>query len=102
MPGKPCPGRPVFHGPFRPGRGLKDERIDIVKGEVAMRFTILAGLFGIFGLVAPEDAFAQERKSAFLFKDVAEEVGVLPHAGALRGHGAAWGDADGTGWPDLF
>src|SRR5688500_19129987 len=38
----------------------------------------------------------------FTFRDVGKEAGVLPHAGGIRGHAAAWGDADGDGWPDLF
>src|SRR5207247_11177640 len=38
----------------------------------------------------------------FVFRDVGDEVGVLPHLSGIRGHGAAWGDVDGDGWPDLF
>ena len=38
----------------------------------------------------------------FAFRDVGTEAGLLPHAAGIRGHGAAWGDADGDGWPDLF
>src|SRR5579884_3748983 len=39
---------------------------------------------------------------AFVFRDVGDETGLYPHVAGIRGHGAAWGDADGTGWPDLF
>jgi hypothetical protein len=38
----------------------------------------------------------------FVFKDVAEEAGLFPHIAGIRGHGAAWGDADGDGWIDLY
>ena len=38
----------------------------------------------------------------FIFKDAGDEAGVFPHVAGIRGHGAAWGDADGNGWPDLF
>lgn len=38
----------------------------------------------------------------FVFRDVGEQTGFLPLAAGIRGHGAAWGDADGDGYPDLF
>lgn len=38
----------------------------------------------------------------FAFRDVGDEAGALPAAGGIRGHTAAWGDADGDGYPDLF
>jgi hypothetical protein len=38
----------------------------------------------------------------FVFRDVGDEVGAFPHVGGIRGHGAAWGDVDGSGWPALF
>lgn len=38
----------------------------------------------------------------FVFKDVGDEVGLLPHVAGIRGHAAAWGDVDGAGWPSLF
>ena len=38
----------------------------------------------------------------FVFRDVGEQAGIFPHAEAIRGHGAAWGDVDGDGWADLF
>jgi len=38
----------------------------------------------------------------FAFKDVGDEAGVFPHVAGIRGHGVAWGDADGDGFPDLF
>ncbi len=38
----------------------------------------------------------------FVFEDVGEKTGLLPAVAGIRGHAAAWGDADGDGWPDLF
>jgi len=38
----------------------------------------------------------------FVFRDVGDEAGIFPHVAGIRGHGAAWGDIDGDGWPDLF
>ena len=38
----------------------------------------------------------------FAFKDVGEDAGLFPAVEGIRGHAAAWGDADGDGWPDLF
>src|SRR5262245_58554224 len=40
--------------------------------------------------------------SPFVFRDVGDETGLLPHLAGIRGHAAAWGDVDGDGWPDLF
>jgi hypothetical protein len=38
----------------------------------------------------------------FAFRDVGDETGLIPHVSGIRGHGAAWGDGDGDGWPDLY
>ncbi|MDQ3622134.1 MAG: CRTAC1 family protein [Verrucomicrobiota bacterium] len=38
----------------------------------------------------------------FAFRDAAEEAGLLPPLAGIRAHGAAWGDIDGNGWPDLY
>lgn len=38
----------------------------------------------------------------FIFRDVADEAGLFPHLANIRGHGAAWGDADGDGNLDLY
>jgi hypothetical protein len=38
----------------------------------------------------------------FAFRDVGNEAGLLPAAAGLRGHAAAWGDIDGSGYPALF
>jgi hypothetical protein len=37
-----------------------------------------------------------------VFQDVGEKSQLLPAAGGIRGHGVAWGDLDGKGYPDLF
>ena len=41
-------------------------------------------------------------KYPFVFKDVGDEAGAFPHVGGIRGHGVAWGDVDGSGFPALF
>lgn len=43
-----------------------------------------------------------QEKDAFTFRDVGDSAGLFPHIAGIRGHGAAWGDADGDGWPDLY
>jgi hypothetical protein len=37
-----------------------------------------------------------------VFRDVGEAMRVLPSAAGIAGHAAAWGDANGDGWPELF
>src|SRR5690242_6217711 len=69
-------------------------------GLLATSLAILVG----FALSAD----GQEAKKAaagaypFSFRDVGTETGILPAVAGIRGHGAAWGDADGDGWPELF
>src|SRR4051812_22476214 len=41
-------------------------------------------------------------ETPFVFRDVGEEAGIFPAAEDLRGHGAAWGDANGDGQLDLY
>src|SRR5687767_8867644 len=50
-------------------------------------------------VVAASSASAQ---SPFVFKDEGDSAGLLPAAAGIAGHGVAWGDADGDGWPDLY
>src|SRR4051812_27663378 len=38
----------------------------------------------------------------FVFRDVGDETGAFPALAGIRGHGAAWGDVDGDGFPSLF
>ncbi len=42
------------------------------------------------------------QESPFVFRDVAQESGLVPDVGGIRGHGAGWGDVDGDGWADLY
>lgn len=53
----------------------------------------------LLGLVALPAAAADY---PFVFRDVGDEAGAFPHLGGIRGHGAAWGDITGEGWPSLF
>ena len=38
----------------------------------------------------------------FVFRDVGDEAGLYPGVAGIRGHGVAWGDIDGSGFPSLF
>ena len=38
----------------------------------------------------------------FVFRDVGDDAGLFPNLAGIRGHGAAWGDVDGSGFPSLF
>jgi hypothetical protein len=52
------------------------------------------------------DEAAQPKTGAssypFVFTDAGDATGLFPHVGGIRGHGAAWGDIDGSGYPALF
>lgn len=48
------------------------------------------------------DSAPAQSDPLFVFRDVAEETGLMPMADRLQGHGAAWGDVDGDGWADLY
>lgn len=45
---------------------------------------------------------AAKAEAPFLFRDVGDEAGLFPHVAGIQGHGAAWGDADGDGFLDLY
>jgi hypothetical protein len=54
----------------------------------------------VVSLLAP--LAGQAADPPFVFRDVGEEAGIGSHLAGIRGHGVAWGDVEGTGWPDLF
>ncbi|MEX2138015.1 MAG: CRTAC1 family protein [Pirellulales bacterium] len=54
-----------------------------------------------FALLATLGA-ATSAAHPFVFRDVGDELGLFPHVAGIHGHGAAWGDADGDGWIDLY
>lgn len=64
----------------------------------------LLTLAGVLGVLQPAPiSLAQDKPAhAFVFRDAGDEAGLFPHLAGIRGHGAAWGDLEGTGWPDLF
>ncbi|HUG93111.1 MAG TPA: CRTAC1 family protein, partial [Planctomycetaceae bacterium] len=69
---------------------------------------LLAALctFLVGGLTSPAAAQNGARPArtepAFVFRDTGSETGLLPLVHGIHGHGAAWGDADGDGWIDLY
>ncbi len=57
----------------------------------------VAVLVGVIGLSS-----SQVDAQGFRFRDVGNETNLLPAAADIQGHGAAWGDVDNDGWPDLY
>lgn len=65
-----------------------------------MRAPIVTRFFAVlFAAAYATGAFAQQ---PLVFKDAGDEAGLFPAVGKIAGHGVAWGDADGDGWPDLY
>jgi len=69
---------------------------------VSVRFRFLAAMLAASALFTPLQADELHPASPFVFRDVAEEVGVLPAAAGIQAHGAGWGDVDGDGWAELY
>ncbi|MBY0525721.1 MAG: CRTAC1 family protein [Gemmataceae bacterium] len=67
----------------------------------ALLATTVVGVSLLFAGGA-DDKPAPASAYPFVFRDVGDEAGAFPHLSGIRGHGAAWGDVDGTGWPSLF
>ena len=45
---------------------------------------------------------AARAQQPLVFKDAGDEAGLFPHVAKIAGHGVAWGDVVGDGWPDLY
>jgi enediyne biosynthesis protein E4 len=56
----------------------------------------------LLALVWAAPLAAQETRPLFVFEDAGKAAGLLPAVAGIAGHGVAWGDADGDGWPDLY
>lgn len=74
------------------------------RDRIAVGWELVAGALAVVVAAAPEVAVPADSaaQSAFAFRDVAAESGLLPALGGIYGHGAAWGDADGDGRLDLY
>ncbi len=59
-------------------------------------------LGSVFAAVLCGAGLPRAADTPFTFRDVGREVGLFPHAGAIMGHGAGWGDVEGDGWIDLY
>ena len=40
-----------------------------------------------------------EEQPDFTFSGIGKKTGFLPEGSKIKGHGAAWGDVNGDGWP---
>lgn len=61
------------------------------------KLTLALAAFTLLLLFFPAKAAAE-----ITFKDVTAEVGLIEPLRGMFGHGAAWGDVNGDGYPDLF
>ncbi len=82
-----------------PGTGQRFSRL----GLGVSLAVFAAGAIGVipYGL-SPSHAADESPRPAFVFRDAGDEAGLATHLAGIRGHGAAWGDVDGSGWPSLF
>jgi hypothetical protein len=67
-------------------------------------FGVLVGFLVAMAAVGLGNAADESGAKAypFVFRDVGDETGLFPHVAGIRGHAAAWGDIDGSGYPSLF
>ncbi|GAG48220.1 unnamed protein product, partial [marine sediment metagenome] len=66
-----------------------------MRRSVVVGCALIATAVGVFG-----ELQAAER---IVFQDVTDRVGLGEHLKTWTlGHGAAWGDANGDGWVDLY
>ncbi len=63
------------------------------------RLTAACSVWVALTMAAPVSVMAP---GPWVFRDVAEQMGLFPAAEGLRGHGAAWGDLDQDGRLDLY
>jgi enediyne biosynthesis protein E4 len=79
------------------------DHVTCLENAPVPRLLLIVSLIGCSLLLDPASpAGAQETRPLFVFKDAGEEAGLLPHVAGIAGHGVAWGDANGDGWPDLY
>ncbi|MEX0585463.1 MAG: VCBS repeat-containing protein, partial [Pirellulales bacterium] len=68
----------------------------------SLLLTLVAAMLALPSREVAAQAGGAVPKTQFVFRDVGDEVGLFPYLTGIMGHGAAWGDADGDGWLDLY
>lgn len=81
------------------GSRMPEPRQRWVEGLTKALFVAVLVSFGPSWADSAEPAV---EPSPFRFSDVGMETGLLPAAEKIQGHGGAWGDVDGDGWPELY
>lgn len=70
--------------------------------RAAITAALLCSVFRWNAALAQPTPAAPTTTHQFVFRDAGDDAGLFPDLAGIRGHAAAWGDADGDGFPDLF
>ncbi|WP_166819953.1 CRTAC1 family protein [Thalassoroseus pseudoceratinae] len=64
---------------------------------------ILISSLAMASWIAPSSTnIVSAQELPFVFRDVSQETGLQQFLAGIQGHGAAWGDVDSDGWPELY
>ena len=87
--------------PRLPFRGAKGDLKPTLNQRIKSMMRTLRPA-ALLHLVLLAGTAAAQSPPAFVFRDAGEETGLSRLVEGIHGHGAAWGDADGDGWIDLY